>query len=1088
MRWATVAFVIFCVGSANLPAQTNPCTSQSSFQFPLWNDGVKWTLPTNYSSIQLADIDGDGQDELLGYGPFGIEVWHWDPSGEAWMQMPAGTPKFGPNDLLMAADINGDGQAEIIQVTNAQSASQSVTVAVWQYDALAQVWQLQPNLQLSLPASVDINNNVLSPMIQFADLNKSGKKELVYLQSLSNGSQEFAAGQIFKVNANGTNWKIIGAAPLTPLPTPTVGGPFKIADVTTPSYGITGDGLPDIVLKTAAGFEVWVQTPTTGGVSFAPGQYSYLPNNQPPVGNFGFVYEAYNNVQAIVAIPASGSITPYFYNPVVLTPQISFATSTQSFDPSQFGSLFTAVTGLNPSDPTATSVLILGADGLDEYGVVTNQGFTKFSNTPFISKTRFGDDTSHYTTIQAGTVRYGVNGALKPILIARDASSMHTLIRSTNVCESGVAGFALPQAKYFPAFVGGQAAAYSYISNALVTGNFNIRSLYPNNYASLPSYEATLAALDYPAATPNLAFTQNDFNAVKTQLNTEFLAAGNTVSYFTAGNAQINNLFSGEEAALGTITTALNLPSDVSVNVANSPGYIFSQIFTQIISNIFFGLGADSDAAKHIGVETDPLNTAAIAVSAVGTIISDVISFETPTGGGNLGGQTLIVENQVTSWHTSAATQNANAQTAALQNFDVMSAISNQIGNGTLAVSSVAEDQALNAGLAQFQIGTWQALAPQAWIIDSSYLALGGSGAIGEFLNSYGLQNYPYAYVTVDNNPPGCCGAVTYGVWAGIANSVNINETQLPVAQAAIQQLLSLGVNIDDVLGQRNGWQNIPSNNVCTNFCSVPADTTPTPPPPPVIGAPATLTILSGGQETAQTYTCGNSSVSILTQSTPVYSVFPEPISVQVQDANGNGVPNATIQVKGVGLDPTTITALTDVNGYASVSLMANGVVQSTYVATLQVTSPARDTTYPACSVAAKYDLENAPGPTGGTVPAGIQVSANMAGGSGPATARTFTLTLGDKTGSSSAMTINSLTLQASGATCNPTLTTMMPAVMTGPNSSDQFTANVTFNASSCKGAVPAFTVTVNATSTITLTDGTSYMVPATGTIASFKP
>jgi hypothetical protein len=81
-----------CLGFASgnlLLAQSTACAGQNSFQFPLWNDGAKWNLPGLYNSIQLADIDGDGQDELLGYGPFGVEVWHWEPSGEGWVQMPA---------------------------------------------------------------------------------------------------------------------------------------------------------------------------------------------------------------------------------------------------------------------------------------------------------------------------------------------------------------------------------------------------------------------------------------------------------------------------------------------------------------------------------------------------------------------------------------------------------------------------------------------------------------------------------------------------------------------------------------------------------------------------------------------------------------------------------------------------------------------------------------------------------------------------------------------------------------------------------------------------------------------------------------
>lgn len=34
-----------------------------------------------------------------------VDVWHWDPAGEAWQQMPAVTPRFGPRDMLLTADV-----------------------------------------------------------------------------------------------------------------------------------------------------------------------------------------------------------------------------------------------------------------------------------------------------------------------------------------------------------------------------------------------------------------------------------------------------------------------------------------------------------------------------------------------------------------------------------------------------------------------------------------------------------------------------------------------------------------------------------------------------------------------------------------------------------------------------------------------------------------------------------------------------------------------------------------------------------------------------------------------------------------------
>ena len=55
---------------------------------PAWSDAAGWNAPEYYSTIQSGDVDGDGREELLARGATGIDVWGFD--GGAWQQLPSG--------------------------------------------------------------------------------------------------------------------------------------------------------------------------------------------------------------------------------------------------------------------------------------------------------------------------------------------------------------------------------------------------------------------------------------------------------------------------------------------------------------------------------------------------------------------------------------------------------------------------------------------------------------------------------------------------------------------------------------------------------------------------------------------------------------------------------------------------------------------------------------------------------------------------------------------------------------------------------------------------------------------------------------
>ena len=66
------------------------------FVVPTWGDGGGWDDPSKYATIRLADVNGDGRDELLARNDQGIEVWTFDTGLGQWR------PQVDANDVPQA--------------------------------------------------------------------------------------------------------------------------------------------------------------------------------------------------------------------------------------------------------------------------------------------------------------------------------------------------------------------------------------------------------------------------------------------------------------------------------------------------------------------------------------------------------------------------------------------------------------------------------------------------------------------------------------------------------------------------------------------------------------------------------------------------------------------------------------------------------------------------------------------------------------------------------------------------------------------------------------------------------------------------
>ena len=89
---------------------------------PAWSDAEGWNQPQYYTTIQTADIDGDKKAELIARAAAGIVISKYDPDTHTWHSLPDG-PAWNDTGnwnqpqyytTIQTADIDGDGKAELI--------------------------------------------------------------------------------------------------------------------------------------------------------------------------------------------------------------------------------------------------------------------------------------------------------------------------------------------------------------------------------------------------------------------------------------------------------------------------------------------------------------------------------------------------------------------------------------------------------------------------------------------------------------------------------------------------------------------------------------------------------------------------------------------------------------------------------------------------------------------------------------------------------------------------------------------------------------------------------------------------------------
>ena len=234
---------------------------------PPWTDAAGWNLPQSYLTILLADIDGDGKDELIGRSPNGIETWSINVATGQWEPLAVGACNMSDANgwaaapyymTIRAADVDGDGQAELVaRAVNG--------IVVFDYNSTSGAWTEVSSGGALMTDANGWNQPQYDSTIMLADFDGDGAAEL--LARASDGIQ------IWKFDLSTSAWNLLasGACGMSD----NNGWSNAAYYSTLQPAAVSGLGRPELVGRSTTGMvafafdastKTWTQTRTADGL------------------------------------------------------------------------------------------------------------------------------------------------------------------------------------------------------------------------------------------------------------------------------------------------------------------------------------------------------------------------------------------------------------------------------------------------------------------------------------------------------------------------------------------------------------------------------------------------------------------------------------------------------------------------------------------------------------------------------------------------------------------------------------------------------------------------------------------------------
>jgi hypothetical protein len=194
---------------AGCPAPPAP-SPHSVYTLPAWSDSAGWDAESQYGTLQLADVTGDGAQEVIGRSAEGVQLAQLNTSTGVFSSLTAGPPLTSADGwdkdryalTIRSGDIDGDGRAEIVAMNDDSKIvtfDRSTTGAWTELPASSSpAWD---------DAGTDWGQATHYETIQLVDLDGNGTDELVARAKGGIVAARFVA------SAGGGAWQPLAAGP-----------------------------------------------------------------------------------------------------------------------------------------------------------------------------------------------------------------------------------------------------------------------------------------------------------------------------------------------------------------------------------------------------------------------------------------------------------------------------------------------------------------------------------------------------------------------------------------------------------------------------------------------------------------------------------------------------------------------------------------------------------------------------------------------------------------------------------------------------------------------------------------------------------
>lgn len=685
-----------------------------TYTLPQWSTTAGWDQPQYYETIQTADLDGDGRNELLARGALGMYVYTFDQTTGQWT-IPRGStvslidlsdangwdqPQY--YQTIQTGDLNGNGKAELLA-----RGPDGLIVYTWdaernEFDQLGDVtgvfqdqygWDQPEHYRTIQTADVDGDgrDEVLgrqsdglatykwsggaTPILyekgeRIAAFGASIYSNAAYYETIQTGRiTESSQAQVVARGSGGLvlySWNGNGYSDTTPVQMPPGTNPFEGEANDAAGYyrtiqvaDLDGDGLEEVFGRDANTSQGQLVAITGAG-----GEWTLL--NEP-----GFGFEGWNspaNYETIHAADVDGDGDA-------------------------------EIVGIAPPDFRPQGVYVADFDAASRQFI-----FVSFAS-PALETDSPWDRRDLYNTIQSAEV----NGAPGEELLVRGLYGMRTWVPVDG-------GYARPVPYGYPPWSPDEQIAYDALNAFLGFTSQEVRDLYagsnsPNSatisntataIAGLCQDELSANPLQYKTCSPPPGSQDVDptaYTTVSNELLAELFWAGVTLAYFGEQSEILDKLFQNQSATAPSLTDDLHL--DQAKNTKTPANY----------DALFFGVSsAFLSALSTVPDVSIPAKLGAAGIGFLSTLNN--ASQGTASNVDPVARTYGEILDEVAQQQEQQQDAMEDQRIWIMSDLSLLSAVGAQINSGAFTLD---QNAMLSAGRQAFSLWAYQQFLPELW-------------------------------------------------------------------------------------------------------------------------------------------------------------------------------------------------------------------------------------------------------------------------------------------------------------------------------------------------------------------------------------